>query len=333
MSIPDTHHVIRFHETSESYDVLKYETVPTPTIDEDQILIKNKYAGINFIEKYFRIGLYPSQLPYTLGREAVGEIVKIGSNVKNYQIGDIIGYLSSQTFTQYTVINPTINFRILKISENKDSILQQFAGSLVQGLTALTFIEESYKVKKDDYILVHAAAGGVGLILTQLISKLGAHVIATASTDEKLNLAKLNGAEFLINSSNDDIVSKVLEFTNGKGVEASFDGVGKDTWDISLKSTARKGTIVSFGNASGAVPPVTISTLTPKNLKILRPTLFNYLTTLEEWDYYSTKLIKLIESNDLKIDISKIYELKDYPKAAKDLETRKTTGKLLLSIP
>ncbi|KAH3681553.1 hypothetical protein WICPIJ_007484 [Wickerhamomyces pijperi] len=333
MSIPETHKAIRFHETGESYDVLKYESVPTPTPTSSEILIKNKYAGVNFIEKYFRIGLYPAKLPYTLGREAVGEIVSVGSEVEGYQVGDLIAYASASTFSEYTIINPSENFRILNIPKNAtDEQLQLYAAVFIQGFTALTFIEEAYAVKKGDYILVHAAAGGVGSLLTQLITRLGAHVIATASTPEKLALAKSNGAEFLINSVSEDITAKVLEYTSGKGVQASFDSVGKDTWDISFNSTARKGTIVSFGNASGAVPPISINILSGKNLKVLRPTVFNYIGTKEEWEYYSQKMLKLISSGELKFDISKIYKLEDYPKAAADLEGRKTTGKLLLSI-
>lgn len=333
MSIPETHKAIRIHETSESYEVLKYDTVPTPTPSTSEILIKNKYAGVNFIEKYFRIGLYPTVLPYTLGREAVGEIVAVGSDVKDYQIGDIIAYGSPSTFAEYTLIDPTVNFKILRIPKDaNDETLQLYAAIFIQGFTALTFIEESYAVKKDDYILVHAAAGGVGSLLTQLISRLGAHVIATASTDAKLALAKSNGAEFLINSTTEDVAAKVLEYTSGNGVHASFDSVGKDTWDISMKATARKGTIVSFGNASGAVPPVTLATLTAKNLKILRPTVFNYLATKEEWKYYSEKMLNLIAAGELKFDISNVYKLEDYPQAAADLEGRKTTGKLLLSL-
>lgn len=331
-AIPATQKAIRIHETGESLDVLKYEDTPVPQISDDEVLIKNKYAGVNFIEKYFRIGLYPSQKPYTLGREASGVVVQVGKNVQDYKVGDYVAYGSAGTFAQFTKFNP--KSKIYKLPEDTtDEKLQLYGALFIQGFTALTFIEEAYKVQKGDYILVHAAAGGVGLLLTQLIKLRGAHVIATASTDEKLQLAKEAGAEYLINSTTDDIVAKVKEFTDGKGVQASFDGVGKDTFQISLDSLARKGTLVSFGNASGAVPPFSISTLTSKNLKVLRPTVFNYLVTPEEWDYYSTSLKELVESGKLKVDISKVYSLEDYKQAAADLEGRKTTGKLLLKIP
>ncbi len=329
--IPKTQKAIRIHETG-GLDVLRYEDAPVPEINDDEVLIKNKYAGINFIENYFRTGLYPAPKPQTLGREASGVIVAKGKNVKEFDIGDNVAYASPATFAQYTKYNPAI--RIFKLPKDAtEEKLQLYGGLFIQGFTALTFITEAYDVKKGDYILVHAAAGGVGLILTQLIKARGAHVIATASTDAKLQLAKENGAEFLINSKTEDVTKKVLEITNGKGVIASYDGVGKDTFQISLDSLARKGTLISFGNASGAVPPVPLTALNPKNLKLLRPTVFNYIADKEEWDYYSKELFDLVESGKLKLDISKIYPLSDYRQAAEDLESRKTTGKLLLEIP
>lgn len=329
--IPKTQKAIRIHETG-GLEVLRYEDVPVPEISDNQVLIKNKYAGVNFIEKYFRIGLYDAPKPQILGREASGVIVAKGKDVKSYDIGDYVAYGSAGTFAQYTSFDPSL--RLYKLpKDTSDEKLQLYAASFIQGFTALTFITDAYNVQKGDYILVHAAAGGVGLILTQLIKDRGAHVIATASTDEKLQLAKANGAEFLINSKTDDTVKKVLEITNGKGVAASFDGIGKDTFQISVDSLARKGTLISYGNASGAVPPVPLTTLTAKNLKLLRPTVFNYIADKEEWDFYSKNLSELIESGKLKIDITKIYPLSDYRQAAEDLEGRKTTGKLLLEIP
>jgi NADPH2:quinone reductase len=331
-TIPSTQKAIRIHETGESLDLLKYEDVPVPQISDDEILIKNKYAGVNFIEKYFRIGLYPSQKPYTLGREASGIVVQKGKNVSNFEVGDYVAYGSASTFAQYTKFNPSS--KIYKLpKDTTDEKLQLYGALFIQGFTALTFINEAYKVEKGDYILVHAAAGGVGLLLTQLIKLKGAHVIATASTDEKLQLAEEAGAEYLINSTTDDIVKRVLEITGGKGVQASFDSIGKDTAQISLDSLARKGTFVSFGNASGAVPPLSISTLTAKNLKVLRPTVFNYLAEPEEWEHYSTELKNLVENGQLKVNIHKVYPLSEYKQAAADLEGRNTTGKLLLKIP
>ncbi|QEU58681.1 Zta1 [Kluyveromyces lactis] len=331
-SIPSVQKVVLIRENG-GPEVLKYEEdYPVPKIGATDLLIKNKYAGINFIEVYFRKGIYPSEKPYVLGREAVGEVVAKGDQVDKYNVGDKVAYLSASTFAQFTKYPQ--NGHLIKlpkdISAEKEKII---AGSLVQGLTPLTFIDEAYNVQKGDFILVYAAAGGVGLIFDQLLKARGARTIAVASTDEKLQLAKEYGAEFLINSTKDDIVEKVKEFTNGEGVAAAFDSIGKDTFETTLQVVKRKGTIVSFGNASGAVPPFAINRLSPKNLKLVRPQLFAYVADPSEWEHYSSELIRLIDSGELKITISKVYPLKDYKEATEALESRKTVGKLILEIP
>ncbi|ODQ79440.1 hypothetical protein BABINDRAFT_167299 [Babjeviella inositovora NRRL Y-12698] len=332
MTIPSTQKVVLFRENG-GLDVLRYEEdFPVPTISASQVLIKNQYAGVNFIEAYFRSGLYPSEKPYVLGREAVGVIAAVGKDVTNLKQGDRVAYLGGSSFAQYTAAEAS--GKIFKLDADIDEeTAQVYAGLLINGLTTLTFINESYKVQKGDYILVHAAAGGCGLLFAQQILAKGAHVIATASSPEKLQLAKEAGAEFLINSSTEDIVARVKEITHNKGVEAVYDGIGKDTFEISLEVVARKGTLVSFGNASGAVPPFLISRLLAKNVKVLRPSLFNYLADQEEWDFYSQELLRLVKEGILKQKITKVYPLAEYRQAAEDLEGRKTTGKLVLEIP
>ncbi|GME82428.1 unnamed protein product [Ambrosiozyma monospora] len=333
--IPKSHKVIQLHENSESLDVIKYEDVAVPEIDDDDVLVKNKYAGVNFIEAYFRKGIYPSEKPCILGREASGVIAKVGKNVTNLKVGDHIAYISGNTFAQYTKYSSKSNF--LKLDSNvTDEKLKLYAAALIQGVTALTFINESYNVQEGDYILVTAAAGGVGLILVQLISKLKkAHVIAQASTDEKLEIAKNGGAEYLLNSSKlsvEEQVAKILEITNGKGVQASFDSVGKDTAELSLAAIARKGTFVTFGNATGPIPPLALNRLSAKNLKVTRPQLFGFIVTPDEYQHYTSWLFKLIDDGTLNIKIFKTYPLSDYKLAAADLEGRKTSGKLVLEI-
>jgi NADPH2:quinone reductase len=335
---PATQKAILFHETNpdrNDYSVLKYEDISVPSIAKDEVLIKNKFTGVNFIEQYFRIGLYPSVKPYVLGREAVGVIVEKGPEVKgDYEVGDLVTYGTSGTFAQYTKFKIPSGLYIYKLPKDTDAKTQiVHAGLLVQGLTALTFITESYNVQKGDYIFVHAAAGGVGQILVQLLKLRGANVIASASSDAKLELVKSLGADLTINSNDSDIADQVLKFTNNQGVAAVYDGVGKATFDLSLSILARKGTFISFGNASGAVPPFPISILTAKNVKILRPSLFNYLATQEEWEKYSSELRQLVEDGKLKIAIDRVYDLKDYAEAAKYLESRASTGKLVLRIP
>ena len=210
------------------------------------------------------------------------------------------------------------------------------AASLLQGLTAITLIREAHHVQAGDWVLVHAAAGGMGLWLCQLLKATGAHVIGTASTPEKRELAKKAGAEVTLeypeSMGRETFVSKVKELSGGQGVPAVFDGVGKATFDVSLECVARKGSMVSFGNASGAVEPFTISRLSAKNVKLMRPTLFNYITTREEFEKYTKELFELIEQDKVDIAIHRTYDLKDVAQAHQDLEGRKTTGKLLLKI-
>lgn len=206
---------------------------------------------------YFRTGLYPApSFPHILGREASGEIVATGSGgeLHGFAAGDRVVYMGTGAYAEYTALATT---HVAKVPAAIKSDVA--AAAALQGLTALTLIREAHLVKKGDWVLVHAAAGGVGLWLCQLLRAVGAHTIGTASTEAKIQLAKENGAEVLINYSKEDVVEKVKEVTNGQGVVAVFDGVGKSTFDISLESLARKGSMVSFGNASGAVPPLTIS--------------------------------------------------------------------------
>lgn len=327
MSIPSVQAAIRIHETG-GPEVVKYETdVPVPEITDTQILINNQFAGINFIETYFRQGLYKAELPLTLGREAAGVVAKVGSAVKNFKVGDRVGYLQAGSYAEYTAVDES--GKIYKIPDGVET--EDVAAALIQGLTALTFVHEAHEVKSTDTVLIHAGAGGTGSQLVQLAKHYGATVIATASTDEKAQIAKSHGADHVIISTKEDIVARVKELTGGTGVQAVFDGVGKDTYEISLKSLARKGTFVSFGNASGPVAPISLLELAG-NVKILRPSAFNYIVTPEEWNHYTGLLFKLIADKKLKLTVSKVYPLKETNQALQDLTGRKTTGKLLVKI-
>lgn len=202
----------------------------------------------------------------------------------------------------------------------------------IQALTAWTMIRESYYVKKGDVILVHAAAGGVGLILCQMLHYLGATVIGTVSTDEKAKMAREHGADHVIIYTREDVVDRVNELTNGLGCHAVYDGVGKSTFESSLACTRRLGSLISFGNASGAVPPVELFKLTPKNLKLLRPRLYGYMVTHEESQKWWKEILELYSKKVFKLNIHKVYNLKDAKQVHVDLESRKTTGKLLIKI-
>lgn len=332
MSLPPTQKAAYVEQVSESVEGILYGDVPTPQISgPHDVIIRNKYTGVNFIESYFRKGIYPAQFPYVFGREASGEVAAIGSAVTNYAVGDKVAYLSPGTFAQYTKIQlGSVQAKKLP-ADTTDEQLKEWAGELLQGLTAITFAHEAYEVKKGDYILVWAAAGGVGQILTQYCSYLGARVIAVASSDAKLAIAKKLGAEFLISLS-DDVPARVLEITDGAGVAASFDSIGKDTFEASFASLARKGTLVSYGNASGTVPPVAINRLSAKNIKIARPQVLGYVATKEEWEKYSSLLLQSLQDKVVQLTITE-YPLSEYKSATEALESRKTTGKLVLAIP
>lgn len=335
MPIPKTHFVAIAEETSDSPDVVQYKEVEAPQITgPHDVIIKNKYAGVNFIESYFRKGIYPVDLPILFGREASGVVAAVGSEVKDLKEGDKVFYLSGRTFAQYTKVVLDGKFHTIhKVDDDTPEDKLKLLGSiLTQGLTAITFAHEAHPVKKGEFVVVWAAAGGTGQAFTQYASYLGGRVIALASTDEKLKIAKDLGAEFLVNSLDADVAQKVKEITGGRGVDVIFDGVGKAVEDTNFEIVKRKGSFVSFGKASGLIPPLSIYKLTPKNIKLLSPTLFHYITEKEEWDQYSKILLDLVNSGKLKFTLQS-YSLKDYAKAATALENRETTGKLVLEIP
>lgn len=228
-------------------EVLEYVDIPVPTPSAGQVLVKNHFSGINYIDTYFRSGLYAAPyLPLPLGREASGEIVAVHDSVSGFAPGTRVAYMAgapAATYAEYTAVDAV---KVVAIPEGLSS--EEAAAIYLQGLTAWTFIREAGEVKPGQWTFVHAAAGGVGTLLVQMLKTVGAKVIASASTDEKLALAKKYGADYLVNS-NDDIVGKVKEITGGHGIDAIFDGVGKATFEADLQMIALKGHLISFGNA------------------------------------------------------------------------------------
>lgn len=330
MTIPTTQKVILIEEAGD-FDVIQYKDFPVPEISENEVLVKNKYAGINFIENYFRLGFYPFKAPYVLGREASGYIAAVGSKVTEFKVGDKVAYMSPGTFSQYQKISA--QGTIVKLPDDtSDKDLQVYGSTIIQGLTAITLTEVTYKVQKGDFVLVYAAAGGVGQILTQICHQKGAHAIAVASTDAKLQIAKDLGAEYLINSSTDDVVTKVKEFTDGEGVAVAYDSLGKDYFEITKSSLAVNGSYVSFGNATGKIPPFSINEL-PKNISISRPTVMNIISNKSQLEKYFKILFDSYRAGEIKFDISQTFPLKEYREADELLVGRKTTGKLSLAIP
>ncbi|KAH7116068.1 hypothetical protein B0J11DRAFT_593784 [Dendryphion nanum] len=329
-TLPKTMKAVLIEKTGGT-EVLQYRTdVPVPEPKEGEVLVKNEFIGINYIDTYFRSGLYPlPHTPYTLGREGSGTIVSLGPNSPpDLTPGTRVVYLGQYAYAEYTAAPITYTTPIPDGIET-----QTAAAATLQGLTALTLIREAHAVKKGEWVLVTAAAGGVGLWLVQLLKAIGARTIAVASTPAKRDLVKSLGAEHVLQYFEDDrdlFAQKVLEITGGDGVAAVFDSVGKATFDSVLKTVARKGSLVSFGNASGAVTGFALSRLGAKNVKLVRPTLFNYLYTRDEFQSYAKELWELITEAKLEVRVHEVYGLEDVVRATTDIEGRATVGKLVL---
>jgi NADPH:quinone reductase len=284
-------------------------------------------------DRYFRTGLYKAPLPFVTGGEAGGVVAAVHDSVSGFKVGDRVGYLSQTrgAYAQYTAV---LAEKTIALPEGVST--RTAAASLLQGLTALTLIREAHYVKPTDWVFVTAAAGGVGTILCEMVSSIGAKIIGTAGTPEKMEQAKKNGADYVISSREapEKIVEEVRRITGGHGADAVFDGIGKATFDMDLELAARKATICTYGNASGAVPPVDVMRLAgTKNLKLLRPTLFAYLADPDDFRKYAGELVDMLKNGVVKLENTAEYKLEDAKSAHDDLESRKTTGKLLLKVP
>ncbi|TKW54534.1 putative quinone oxidoreductase [Colletotrichum tanaceti] len=327
-SVPQTTNGIRISRTGGT-DVLDHHTdLPVPVPAAGEVLVRNAYAGVNYIDTYFRTGLYPAPLPIILGREGAGTVVSAHATVDPdaFRPGDRVVFMGNVgSYAAYSAVPAAQLVRLPDALPTETA-----AAAFLQGLTAWTFVREAAEVKPDEWVLVHAAAGGVGLLLVQMLRAVGARVIAAASTDDKCALARRNGAGWVVNSREQDLVQEVKRITGGHGADVVFDGVGKATFDGDLELAARKGRLVIFGNASGAVPPFDILKLGQKNLKIMRPVVNNYTATRDELEKYSAELFDMITSGKLQIAVHKTYPLRDVKEAHADIESRKTTGKLLL---
>ena len=328
-SIPETMAAIVTSKTGPP-SVLEYTTSqPVPKPGPGQILVKNNFAGINYIDTYFRTGLNPLRpgvsLPVILGEEAAGTVVDNNGHPE-FKNGDRVVWMKFGAYATYSA--PPAE-KVVKIP---DGISDEEALSVfLAGMTVVSLVQESYKVEKGQWVLYHAAAGGVGLLMCQISKKLGARMIGTAGGPEKCALAKENGAEYVIDyKAGKDWLGKVKEITNGEGVHVVYDSVGKDTWEGSLEAVRRKGTVVFFGNASGPTPAIPLPKLTAKNSKVCRPTIANYTSTREELEYYANEVFTAVQQGWLKAKVHKVYPLKEARQAHEDLESRKTTGKLLL---
>ena len=305
-------------------EVIKIEEIILGKPGNDEVLIKHVAIGLNYIDNYHRSGLYPLKLPTGIGLEASGIIKEVGPNVSNFSVGDKVAY-SAIPLGAYSThrIFPTKN--LVKVPDGID--LNLAATLMTKGLTTFYLLHKTYAVSSGETILFHAAAGGVGQIFCQWAKSLGCKVIGTVGSDEKINLAKKNGCDEVINYSKEDFAKKVMELTDGKGLPVIYDGVGKSTFEKSLECLKTRGMMVSFGNASGALSTIDVTKmLQPKGLFFVRPSMGQYLSTNEELNEASKMLFEKISSGKVKIDIFKKYKLDDVVQAHIDLESRKITG-------
>jgi len=305
-------------------EILQVKSIKLKNPGPEEVLIEHKAIGLNYIDTYHRSGLYPLQLPSGIGAEASGIIKEIGSQVKNFTIGDRVCYAGAPLGSYSSERNYPIK-NLVKIPKEIDFDIA--ATLMTKGLTTFYLLHKTYPVSSNETILFHAAAGGVGQIFCQWAKSLGCKVIGTVGSDEKISIAKKNGCDFVINYSKDDFVKKVLEITKGKGVPVVYDGVGKNTFNGSIKCLKIRGMMVSFGNASGPVLNIdVIKMIQPKGIYFTRPAMGQYLGTKDEIAEGSEKLFEKIKSGKIKIKIFKKYKLEEVVQAHKDLESRKIIG-------
>tara|TARA_Y100001970_G_scaffold120748_1_gene149787 strand:- start:3855 stop:4826 length:972 start_codon:yes stop_codon:yes gene_type:complete len=309
-------------------EVLKYEKLSISEPKENEVLIKHSAIGLNFIDTYHRSGLYPVPLPSGIGLEGSGTIEKVGPGVKGFKDGDKVAYAAAPIGSYATHrIYPTKN--LVKIPEGIDPEI--VACLMTKGLTTFYLLHKTFPVKKGQIVLFHAAAGGVGQIFCQWAKSLGCEVIGTVGSEEKIKLAKKYGCDEVINYSKDNFQERVMEITKNEGLPVVYDGVGKNTLEKSLGCLKMRGTMVSFGNASGKLDPIDVGKLiAPKGLYLTRPSIAHYTSTRAELDEAAKKLFEMVKSNKVKIEIFKKYSLKDASEAHKDLEERKILGPAVL---
>lgn len=308
-------------------EVLTPVEVPVPTPKPNEAVVQIKAAGVNFIDVYFREGRYPTQLPFINGQEASGVVTEAGDEVTTVQPGDRVAYTSVLgSYAEYAAVRAD---RLVKIPDELD--FEQAAAAMLQGMTAHYLLYSTYKLRNDEVALIHAAAGGVGSLLVQMAKRIGARVIATAGTEEKAQLARDAGADDCIVYTEADFETETKRLTDGAGVHVVYDGVGKATFEKDLNVLRPRGYLVLFGGASGAVPPFDLIKLSQKgSLYITRPTLASYTATREELEWRARDVMRMIVLGELKLRIHKVYPLEEAAQAHRDLEGRKTTGKLLI---
>jgi NADPH2:quinone reductase len=321
-------HAIRIHQAG-GPEVLQWEEVEVGAPGPGQLRIRQAAAGLNFIDVYHRSGLYPQRAPFTPGVEGAGTVEAVGDQVHDFKPGDRVAYAGPQGgYAEERLIDAD---RVVKLPD--EISFEQAAAMMLQGMTVRMLLRAVYPVKEGDMILVHAAAGGVGLILCQWASALGATVIGTVSTEEKAELARAHGCAHPILYTRQDFVAEVSKLTAGQKLPVVYDSVGKSTFVQSLDCLRPRGLMVSFGNASGPVDPISPLILSQKgSLFLTRPTLFHYIATRPELEQSADDLFEMVRSGKVKIEAKQSFPLKDAAEAHRALAARKTSGSTILTV-
>lgn len=308
-------------------EVLKLVELPIPEPGPGQVLIRIEATGVNFVEVYFRKGVYKSSLPFIPGSEAAGTIEELGPGVSGFAAGDAVASTSVMgSYAEYALVPAA---QLVKVPVGLS--LESAAAAMLQGMTAHYLSHSTVPLKSGDTALVHAGAGGVGLLLTQMAARIGARVITTVSTPAKAELSREAGASDVINYAEQDFETEVKRLTGGKGVDVVYDSVGKTTFDKGLNCLRPRGMMVLFGAASGPVPPFDLGQLNSKgSLYITRPSMWHYLATRAELEWRSGDVLGWVAKGELKLRMEHTYQLAEAAQAQIDLESRKTTGKVLL---
>jgi NADPH:quinone reductase len=311
-------------------EVMQLVDVPVGEPGPGEVRVRHSAIGINFIDVYYRTGLYKTELPRVLGVEAAGVVEAVGPDVAHLAVGDRVGY-SARTPGSYAEARVLDATPVFKLPDTID--FERAAAMMLKGLTVHYLLRRTQPtggLRPGDTIVWHAAAGGVGLIACQWAAAMDLVVIGTAGTDEKCELARQHGATHVINYRTEDVVARVRDITAGRGVKAVYDSVGKDTWERSLECLAPFGLMVSFGNASGPVPPVNLLALAKSSLYVTRPTLATHLAQRHIGEAMATELFEMVTSDKVKIEVAQRYKLEDAAQAHRELEARRTTGSSLL---
>ncbi|HLY58639.1 MAG TPA: quinone oxidoreductase [Stellaceae bacterium] len=319
-------HAIRIHHPG-GPEVLQWEEVAVGDPGPGQIKIRQTAVGLNFLDVYHRTGLYPVPTPFIPGTEGAGVIEAVGEGVTGLAPGDRVAYPS--LIGAYAEARLAAADRVVKLPASVDD--RTAAAMMLQGMTARYLIREIYKVGPDDTILIHAAAGGVGLIVCQWASALGASVIGTVSTEEKAALARRHGCHYPIVTKDEDFLQRVLQITNGRKLKVVYDSIGRDTFDKSLDCLRPRGLMVTFGQSSGKVPPLDLGVLAAKgSLMITRPTLNSFIATRAELETAAADLFEMVGGGKVKINVNQTFPLREAGAAHHALEARRTTGSTVL---